>query len=258
MTTKHGLAETGAMFLVILAVVLMTPICGIAAASTDTAAIPSFELETEGIFVIRAGDTESVAKALALFDAKRKAVEAAYKYFSRKELTGFYGKETDEIIDLAADNLRYRVLKEAGAPSKGGSIYSVKIRVAVRPSDIIEAEKENLQLEKREAQLPFRELMEPAIAPDTPAGHELARAHRLFRTRSPRAGIIYLDKLERQFPNWSEIFESKALGYYMLHEPSQMTAALEKACQLGSRKACDDLNMFKQVDNFAPGGVSSD
>jgi hypothetical protein len=242
----------------ILAVVLLTPICGIAAASTDTAAVPSFELETEGTFVMRAGDTEALAKALAVFDAKRKAVEAAYKYFSRKELTGFYGKETDEIIDLAADNLRYLVLQDAWVPSKSASTCTVKIRVAVRPSDIIEAETENLQLEKREANLSFRELMEPAIAPDTPPGHELARAHRLFRTRSPRAGIIYLDKLEKQFPNWSEIFESKALGYYLLHEPAQMTAALDKACQLGSRKACDDLKMFKQVDNFAPGGVSFD
>jgi hypothetical protein len=258
MSTRHGPAETAGTLLVMLTVALMMPICGIAAGSAATLPVPSFELETEGTFVMRAGDTEAVAKALALFDAKRKAVEAAYRYFSRKELTGFYGKETDEIIDLAADNLRYQVLHDTWVPSKSGSAYSVKIRVAVRPSDIIEAERENLQLESREDHLSFRELMEPAIDPDTPAGHELAKAHRLFRTRSPRAGIIYLDKLERQFPSWSEIFESKAMGYYLLHEPSQMTGALEKACQLGSRKACDDLKMFKQVDNFVPGSVSSD
>ncbi len=245
-------AKTAVQVLLIVAMVLGTPRRLILTDSNAATAIPSFEMETEGVYTMRAGDSESVARTLALFDAKHKAVEAAYKYFSRKELTGFYGKETDEILDLAADNLQCRLLREAGTRAKEGVTHTVKIHATLRPTDFIEAEMENRRLEQSQAEESFRETMEPTISPKALPGHDLATAHRLFRIRSPRAGIIYLDRLQQQFPNWSEIFEAKALGYYLLHEPSKMSEAIETACRLGSQKACDELKMLRKVDDVDP------
>ena len=79
---------------------------------------------------------------------------------------------------------------------------------------------------------------------------ELAKAYRLMRKRAWRVGIIYLDRLEVKYPNWGEISMAKAIGYYALHEAQQMKESIEKACDLGTDEACEDLKRLKKVHSL--------
>ena len=53
--------------------------------------------------------------------------------------------------------------------------------------------------------------------------------------------VIYLDRLTAKYPNWSEIYEAKALALRLQDQPERMRNALSKACELGSTKACAEL-----------------
>ena len=59
--------------------------------------------------------------------------------------------------------------------------------------------------------------------------------------------IIYLDHLEKKYPNWDSIYMAKATAYYILHELVFMEKALIKGCRLGNVTACDDLNIIKKL-----------
>ena len=223
-----------------LAVLFGTPI-GTSYASSDP---NSFEMEAEGFYTPRDGDTKALAQALAVFAAKRSAVQAAARYFSQKELIEIYGKKRPEVIDMTADNLTSNTLQENCPMIEKQPICSVRIKIVIRPSDFIEAQIENLQLEKKVSAQSYREEMEPVISNDLLPGHDIAEAYRLIRLQSLRTALIYLDRLQQKYPNWPDIFEVKALAFYLQHEPIKMHAALKKACELGSPSGCSDLKMF--------------
>ena len=71
-----------------------------------------FEVETEGRYRMEGDASVDLAKKVALFTAKRKAVEAASKYLSRKNLVAVYELEKDEIHSLAAREIRAEILEE--------------------------------------------------------------------------------------------------------------------------------------------------
>jgi len=59
--------------------------------------------------------------------------------------------------------------------------------------------------------------------------------------------MIYLDHLEKKYPNWDSIYMAKAIAHYILHEPQLMQNALKRACGLGNPVACSDLKNLKNV-----------
>ncbi|MGD8961807.1 MAG: hypothetical protein PVH43_04800, partial [Desulfobacterales bacterium] len=61
-----------------------------------------FETETEGNYRMAADSTSDLAKRVALFNAKRKAVDLAGRYLSRKGLIKSYELNKDEIYSLTA------------------------------------------------------------------------------------------------------------------------------------------------------------
>lgn len=209
--------------------------------STD---LNSFEMEAEGSYTPRDGDTKALSQALAVFAAKRSAVQAAARYFSQKGLIEIYGKKRPEVIDMTADNLTSKTLQENCPMIEKQPICSVRIKLVIRPSDFIEAQIENLQLEKKVSAQSYREDMEPVISNELLPGHDIAEAYRLIRIQSLRTALIYLDRLQQKYPNWPDIYEIKALAFYLQHEPIKMQAALQKACELGSKSGCSDLKMF--------------
>ncbi len=212
--------------------------------STASTNLNSFEMEAEGSYTSRHGDTKVLAQALAVFAAKRSAVQAAARYFSQKELIELFGKKRPEIINLTADNLPYTTLLENCPMTEDQPNCSVRLKLVIRPSDFIEAQIENLQLEKRVSAQSYREEMEPVISSELLPGHDIAEAYRLIRMQSLRTAVIYLDRLQQKYPNWADIFEIKALAFYLQHEPKKMEAALQKACELGSPSGCSDMKMF--------------
>ena len=59
--------------------------------------------------------------------------------------------------------------------------------------------------------------------------------------------MIYLNHLEKKYPNWDSIYMAKAITHYILHEPEFMKKALTQACQLDNQIACDDLKQLKRL-----------
>jgi len=62
--------------------------------------------------------------------------------------------------------------------------------------------------------------------------------------------MIYLNHLEKKYPNWDSIYMAKAIAHYILNEPVFMEKALNAACRLGNGTACDDLKNLKKVHEY--------
>lgn len=207
----------------------------------------TLEVETESTYHMQAGDSKELARTLALFEAKRAAVDIVGRYLSKKGLIDFYERKRDEIYNLAADIIESRILEEKWISIGEKLRLFVRIKSSVHPSDFITAELTNLQLEKDEARETFREEMEPKILKTTKPGSDLAKAYRFIRRGKWRVSVIYLDRLEKKYPNWGAIFLAKSHAYYLLHEFPPMKQALENACELDYTEACDDLKKLKRV-----------
>jgi hypothetical protein len=79
---------------------------------------------------------------------------------------------------------------------------------------------------------------------------DISAAYRLLRKEKLRPAMIYLNRLEKKYPNWSAIYMAKAMGFYLLHDPSNMKKELKRACAAGNARACDDLKSLKRVRQF--------
>jgi len=204
----------------------------------------AFLSEPTGSYTMQKGDGTALSESLAIFQAKRAAVEAAQLYFARRERIAPLGRRKDEIVNFTADRVAFDILEQKWTGGNTATTCEVRLIVRVRPSDLIEGEIESLRLEKVAEEESYRQEMEPSISLQSPPGHDIAAAFRHIRRGELRPAIIYLDRLQRKYPNWSDIFELKALAYDLHNEPIKMQQALRKACQLGSRSGCDHLRML--------------
>ena len=229
-------------FILVVLLVLFS-INGSASAAGDDI----FEIEVEGSYRMEAGASTDLAKKMALFAAKRKAVDLAGRYLSRKSLIKVYELNRDEIYSLAARQIEAEISEEKRPTVGKTSIYRVRIIARVQPSDFIKAEMADIKQEKKEAKESFREEMEQPVSAEIDPGRDIAKAYRLLREKKWRIAIIYLNHLEKKYPNWDSIFVAKAITYYILHEPAFMKKALNEACRLGNQTACDDLKNIKKV-----------
>jgi hypothetical protein len=216
---------------------------GSAAAEDDI-----FEIETEGSYRIEAGFSVDLAKKVALFTAKSKAVDLAGRYLARKKLIKTYESKRDEIYNLAAREIRAEILEEKQETVGKISTYRLRIRSWIQPSDFVKAEIENTIQEKKEAKESYREEMEQYISAEIDPGRDIAKAYRLLREKKWRITMIYLNHLKKKYPNWESIYMAQAITYYILHEPVFMKKALNEACRLGNNTACDDLKNLKKVN----------
>ena len=206
-----------------------------------------FVIETDGNFRIEADAPTLKAKKMALFIAKRKAVDLAGRYLSRKSLIEAYQLRRDEIYSLAAREIRVEIVEEKREMIEQSPTYRVQIRAQVKASDFVKAEMEDVRQEKIEALESYQEEMEQHIPAEIDPGKDIAKAYRLIREKKWRLAAIYLNHLEKKYPNWGDIHMAKALIYYILHEPVFMKRALNQACDLGHEIACDDLKHLKRV-----------
>jgi hypothetical protein len=206
-----------------------------------------FEIEAEGSSRMEAGASLDIAKKLALFTAKRKAVDLAGRYLSRKSLIKVYELNRDEIYSLAAREIETEILEEKRQTVEKILTYRVRIRARVQPSDFVKAEMEDIRQEKKEAKESFSEEMEQPVSAEIDPGKDISKVYRLLREKKWRIAMIYLDHLEKKYPNWDSIYVAKAITQYILHEPVFMKKALNEACRLGNQIACDDLKNIKKV-----------
>jgi hypothetical protein len=206
-----------------------------------------FEVEAEGSYPIATGGSIDLAKKMSLFKAKRKAVESAGRYLSRKSLIDANEPDKDEIYSLTAREIQAEILAEKRETADKTSIYCVRIRARVQPSDFLKARILDNQQEKIEEQESFYEEMEQSISAAVDPGMDMAKTYRLLRKKQWRMAMIYLNHLETKYADWDEIYMAKALVYYILNEPVFMKKALNKACRLNNQIACDDLKNLKKV-----------
>lgn len=199
----------------------------------------TLEIVTDYTYKIGPGESPKKYDALGLFGAKYKAVVLAAKYLSHKGLLEPYGKKQKEIYCLAVDQLKSTVIEEKLI--ENGSAYYIKIKTKVNSIDFIRAEIKDLQLEKDEKNYSLQDKMEQQVSQSIDPAQELSRAYRYIRKMYWRIAVIYLDHLERKYPNWSEIYLAKAIAYFAMHEIQSMMDALKTSCSLGNREACEDM-----------------
>ena len=199
---------------------------------------------------MEAGGSTDLAKKMALFAAKRKAVDLAGRYLSRKSLIKVYELNRDEIYSLAAREIEAEILEEKRPTVGKASTYRVLIRARVQASDFIKAEMADSKQEKKEAKESYQEEMEQPISAEIDPGKDIAKAYRLLREKKWRIAMIYLNHMAKKYPNWDSIYMAKAITHYILNEPVFMETALNAACRLGNNTACSDLKNLKKVHEY--------
>ena len=130
---------------ILVALLVFFSINGVASAAEDDV----FEIEAEGSYRMKAGFSIDLAKKMALFTAKRKAVDLAGRYLSRKSLIEVYELNRDEIYSLAAREIEAEILEENRPRVGKTSTYRLRIRARVQASDFVKAEMEDTNQEKK-------------------------------------------------------------------------------------------------------------
>jgi hypothetical protein len=206
-----------------------------------------FEVETEGSYQMDAEDTVELAKKVSFFIAQRKAVDVAGRYLSHKSFIQAYKLNRDEIYSLAAREIQAEILEEEQERVGKITNYRIRIRANIQASDFVKAEMQDIKQGKIESKESYKAEMEQPIPAKIDPGIDIAKAYRLLREKKWRIAMIYLDHLEKKYPNWDSIYMAKAITHYILNEPVFMKKALSKACQLGNNTACDDLKKIKKL-----------
>ncbi len=206
-----------------------------------------FEIETEGSYRISEGSSTEPARAVALFNAKHKAVALAGRYLAHLGLIKTYRENREEVYSLTAGAVAAKILAEKTERAGDDTFYRCRVRVRVRPADFIRGEIASAAMEAEEARKPFREEVEQPLSAEIDPGRDIAWVYLFLRQKKWRPAIIYLDHLEKKYPDWDSIYMAKAITYYILHNPVFMRRALQKACRLGNAVACSDLKHLKRV-----------
>jgi hypothetical protein len=225
-------------------------------AADSTAEDDVFEVEVEGRYQMAAGASMELAKKMALYTAKRQAVDLAGRYLSRQSLIEIDELHRDEIYSLAVSQIETETIAETRQTIGKILTYRVRIRARVQPSDFVKAEIEDTRLEKEEAKESFSEELEQPVSAVIDPAKDISKVYRLLREKKWRIAMIYMNHLEKKYPNWGELQMAKALVYYIFHEPANMKKTLSKACRMGNNTACDDLKNIKKVHEY-DFGISS-
>jgi hypothetical protein len=237
---------SGKHLMLLVAMILLSTPSGLAQKIEQDAVV----IVTQASYLIQPDDSTMLAKALALYSAKRKAVSTAARYFVMKGLVESYEKKKEEIYSLATNKIETKILEENWIPSGKLKRYVVRIESRIYPANLIQAEIQNKKIEKQEAGDTLRQELEPGIQAKVNPAYDIASAYRYLRTGHWRSGLIYLDRLERKYPHWGEVFMAEAIAFYALQDPLRMKNALEKACSLENTSACEDLKTLKRVHNL--------
>jgi len=229
-------------FIIAVLLVLLAINGAVSAAEDDV-----FVIETEGSYRVEAGAPAGLMETMALFIAKRKAVDLAGRYLARNLLIEIYEMKRDEIYSLAAREIRAEILEEKRQTAGTALTYRVRIKARVQASDFIKAEIEDARQEKKERKASYQEEMEQPIPAAIDPGRDISKAYRLLREKKWRIAEIYLNHLEKKYPTWDSVYMAKAIAHYVLHEPVFMKKALQAACRLDNQTACEDLRDLKSV-----------
>lgn len=203
-------------------------------------------IKTNFSYRLGPGDTPGIARALAMYGAKHKAVLWMAAQLADMGLLKNYDDRRMEIYCLVANELNSTIVDKT--IHQNGGLYSVDIESRGSLADFVKAEIKDAQLEKKELEFSLQEEMEPIISAAIAPGQELSRAYRYIRNKQWRKAIIYLDQLEKKYPYWSDLFFAKGVGFEGMHEIEQAISAYSKACERGHQKGCGKYNALAAED----------
>ncbi len=187
-------------------------------------------------------DSKEKSRALALFGAKLTAVNLAAKYLTHKGVLEHYEKKQGEIFCLATNEIKVSIIDEKFYQDTNS--YYVKIKSEVTSIHFIKAQIKDVELEKNESSFSYSEEMGQPVSKIIDLGAELSRAYRYIRKEQWRISIIYLDHLEKKYPNWGDVFLARAIAFYGMDQLDKMVDALKTACSLNNQEACNELLSF--------------
>ena len=173
--------------IIITALLFLILVDGVASAAKE---LDIIEIEAEGSYRIGADASVDLARKVALFTAKRHAVDLAGRYFSHKSLIKTYEPNKDEIYSLVARDIQADILEEKCETLKKTSTYRLRIRAKIMASDFVKAEIEDAKQEKKESKESYQEEMEQPVFADIDPAKDIAKAYRLLREKKWRVAII--------------------------------------------------------------------
>ncbi|MEJ2219486.1 MAG: hypothetical protein P8X80_01605 [Desulfobacterales bacterium] len=173
--------------LIPITLLLIFSISGFALAAEDNV----IEIEAAGSCQIADGHPVELAKSIAFYAAKRKAVDLAGRYLSRRSLIEVYELDKDEIYSLVARNITAEIVAEKRQTIKKSSIYKVRINASVRASDFVKAELEERKLLESETHESYHEEMEQVLSAQIDPGKDISKTYRLLRGRKWRIALIF-------------------------------------------------------------------
>lgn len=206
------------------------------------------EMELVTVFLYHGAPDVSreIALAIALYGAKYKAVLLAADQLAEKGLlTDDDGKKM-AVFCLVVDELPFILMDESF--DETSRTCQVQIKSSISLADFVKAEIKNEALENDELHFSLKEEMEQIVPPRIAPALELSRAYRYIGKRQWRIAIIYLDHLEKKYPQWGALFYSKAMAYLGMHETEKAISALTSACYLGNQDACLKINALDPSD----------
>jgi len=208
-------------------------------AVSETPSNEAVEVTSEYTYAPLMSEPETKIRTMALFAAKMNAATVGAQLLEEKGLLPILGEKKKEILCLAADQIEVAVVEEEAISAHGG--YRIRILTRIDERDFVQTETVDRELEEEEQEFSYREEMEQPVSAEISPGKELSRAYRYLRKKQWRIAIIYLDHLERKYPNCGEVYLAKAFGFSGLHQIDRMQDSLQTACLLRLQEACEDL-----------------
>lgn len=89
----------------------------------------SLEVVAEGKFQAQAGTTKKLARQIALFETKKKAVESAGRYLAGKHLVLSYDQKKEEIYSLVTTKIHSKIIAENMEPSGDDLFRSIREKI---------------------------------------------------------------------------------------------------------------------------------
>lgn len=201
------------------------------------------EIITEFSYHAGPGDSKETAFALAIYGAKHLAVVLSADHLSGMGLLNDFGNKKMAIFCLVTEGLQFSKIDELF--SEQNNVYMAKIKSMVSLSDFVKAESRNGALERKDLHLSLKGELDPDMPTKVDPAQELSKAYRYIGAQHWRMALIYLDRLEKKYPYWGDLFLAKSLGFQGMNESGRVREALSSACNYRNHEACVKLKAIK-------------
>ena len=201
------------------------------------------EVEAEGSYLMGDRDSKQDARQLALFEAKRSALEKAGTMLSSSTRVENFELVKDEIYSRAAGRIQCEVIDEKWESVGQGQTLCVRLRIRARvsPKDL-EYEPEPA-LDDSQVETAAKQIEQEPKKFDP--GKSFAVAQALVREGRNRAALKILQAMEKRNPNAARIHMLRAVALQREGRPRLAFESLVRACRLGARRACEEIEKIK-------------